>query len=251
MLSAQALAKSYGCDGTLAGVVAFAPEWPTRLNSFGFVDQLDNPTELTIQTGISANVVTVMRDVRVLHNRVGASHAGDAFPASARTGIDNAVTSLCQTPLGGYLQATAPHVGDIFDPTFSATMRVHRRCIRRTGRPDGGPAASTPGSSYYQFLTQQRPHGRPAGPPVLFVQGLADYHHAARERGRVQPRQARRATASSPRSASTRRRSTQTSSAATWTSPSPGSRRSSRASPSRRAPRPARSRPASRDCIIW
>ncbi len=49
-----ALAPSYGADGTLAGVIAFAPEWPTRLNSFGYVDQLENPTELTYRHRVSA-----------------------------------------------------------------------------------------------------------------------------------------------------------------------------------------------------
>ena len=61
VLSAQALAKSYGADGELVGAIVFAPEWPTRMNSFGFLDLLENPDELTILTGISANVVAVMR----------------------------------------------------------------------------------------------------------------------------------------------------------------------------------------------
>jgi hypothetical protein len=178
VLSAQALAKSYGSDGTLAGVVAFAPEWPTRMNSFGFVDELNNPGELTIQTGISEDVVTVMREYAYFYNRVGPSDAGDAFPASARSGIDNAVSTLCQTPLGGYLQATAPHVGDIFDPTFAATTLA---CINQGGPDggtdagaDGGPGCVDPGLGYYNFLQQNILTADPSGPPILYVQGLLD-----------------------------------------------------------------------------
>jgi dienelactone hydrolase len=178
VLSAQALAKSYGSDGVLAGVVAFAPEWPSRLNSFGFVDELNNPGEPTIQTGISEDVVTVMREYAYFYNRVGPGHADDAFPASARSGIDGAVNTLCQTPLGGYLQATAPLVGDIFDPTFAATTLA---CIQQGG-PDGGagagdagPGCVDPGLGYYSFLQQNILTADPSGPPLLYVQGLLDF----------------------------------------------------------------------------
>jgi hypothetical protein len=174
VLSAQALAKSYGCDGTLAGVVAFAPQWPTRMNSFGFVNLLNNPTELTILTGISENVILVLREYAYFANRVGPTHADDGFPVSARSGIDNAVKSLCLTPLGGYLQATAPHVGDMFDPTFLSTMLACIGNAADAGAPDAGPGCADPGLSYYQFLQQNFVTADPAGPPMLYVQGLAD-----------------------------------------------------------------------------
>jgi dienelactone hydrolase len=169
VLSAQALAPTYGADGTLAGVIVFAPEWPTRLNSFGYVDELNNPTELTIETGISENVVTVMRTYAYFYNNVGPTDADDGFPAANRAGIDNAVQTLCQTPLGGYLQAAEPHVGDIFDPTLSSTLLA---CINGDG-PDAG--CVDPGLSFYTFLNDNFVTNDPDGPPVLYVQGLADY----------------------------------------------------------------------------
>ncbi len=168
VLSAQAIARDYGLDGTLAGVIAFAPEWPTRLNSFGYVDELNNPTELTIATGISDNVVTVMRSYAYFYNRVGASDAGDAFPASARSGIDGAATTLCQTPLGGYLQGTATHVGDLFDPTFRTALLD---CIAN-GDTDAG--CVDPAKSWYDYLVANFVTNDAAGAPILYLQGLAD-----------------------------------------------------------------------------
>ena len=170
VLSAQAIAPSYGADGTLVGVIAFAPEWPTRLNSFGYVDQLNNPTELTIATGISENVVTVMRTYAYFYNYVGPTHADDGFPAANRSGIDGAVLSLCETPLGGYLQFNEPLVGDIFDPTLRTTLLA---CIE--GADAGVDAGCVdPGLSLYNFLNQNFVTADPNGPPVLFIQGLSD-----------------------------------------------------------------------------
>ncbi|HEY2744533.1 MAG TPA: hypothetical protein VGL86_07915 [Polyangia bacterium] len=168
VLSAQALARDYGLDGTLVGVIAFAPQWPTRLNSFGYVDQLNNPTELTIATGISDNVVTVMRTYGYFYNHVGAADAGDGFPAASRSGIDGAATTLCQTPLGGYLQATATHVGDLFDPAFRTALLA---CIAN-GAGDAG--CVDPAKSWYGYLVANFVTADATGAPILYVQGLAD-----------------------------------------------------------------------------
>jgi len=164
----QALARDYGLDGTLAGVIAFAPQWPTRLNSFGYVDQLNNPTELTIQTGISDNVVTVMRTYGYFYNRVGAGNAGDGFPAASRGGIGGATMSLCQTPLGGYLQATATHVGDLFDEAFRTALLA---CI---GGGDSAAGCVDPAKRWYDYLETYFVTADATGAPILYLQGLAD-----------------------------------------------------------------------------
>ena len=168
VLSAQALAGTYGVDGTLVGAIVFAPEWPTRFNSFGYVDQLNNLGALTITTGIDENVVTVMRTYAYFYNRVGTTDADDGFPSANRSGIDSAVQSLCQTPLGGYLQAAEPHVGDIFDPALSTSMLA---CINGNGT---GTGCVDPGLSYYNFMAQNFLTADPAGAPILYVQGLDD-----------------------------------------------------------------------------
>ncbi len=184
VLSAEALAKSYGSGGTLAGVITFAPEWPSRLNSFGFVSELNSPGELSIETGISEDVVTAMSMYAYFYNRVGPSHAGDGFPAAKQSQMDTDITTACQTQLGLDLQVSEPHVGDLFDPTFNATMLA---CINGgldggldaggdagADGGDGGPGCVDPGLSYYNFLNQNILTSDPDGPPILFVQGLED-----------------------------------------------------------------------------
>ncbi len=165
VLSAQALDKTYGVGGTLVGVLAFAPEWQTRMNSFGYVDLLSNPTQLTIETGISNPVVAVMRQYAWDSLYVGPTHAGDTFPAANQSGITGAVASLCQTPLGGYLQAADPHIADFEDATFTSTLLA---CI------DGTSGCVDPGLTYYNFMQQNILTSDPEGAPILYVQGLAD-----------------------------------------------------------------------------
>jgi hypothetical protein len=174
VLSAQALVNSYGCDGTLAGVIVFAAEWQTRMNSFGYVDMLNNPSELTIQAGISNPVVAVLRQYAYDSLYLGPAHATDSFPAANQSGIGGAITSLCGTPLGGYLQASDLHISDFIDDTFRTTLLA---CINAgdAGAGDSGSGCVDPGRSYYAFLQQNILTANPAGPPMLYVQGLADY----------------------------------------------------------------------------
>ena len=169
VLSAQALASSYGADGTLVGVVAFAPEWPSRMNSFGYVDMLEHPNELTIETGISDNVVEVMRTYAYFYNYVGATHADDGFPAASRAGIDQAVNNLDEVALGGYLQGTAMRVGDTIDPSLQSSLLA---CIQQGASSSG---CVEPGASYFSFLQNNILTADAQGAPVLMVQGLADY----------------------------------------------------------------------------
>jgi predicted esterase len=168
-LSAQALASSYGAGGDVAAVAVMAPEWPTRWNSFGFQSMLENPTELTIQTGISFNVVEVMRTYAYFSNYVGSVHADDAYPSGQRTSFDGAINSLSQVPLGGFLQANALHVGDFIDDAFRTSLLA---CIHN-GASDPGCVA--PGKGYFDFVTKDQVVPDASGAPVLFVQGLADY----------------------------------------------------------------------------
>ncbi len=169
VLSAQALFSTYGADGDLAGAIVFAPEWPSRLNSFGLVSMLENPTELTIETGISENVVSVLRWYAYFANYLSQADAGDGFPASNQASISAAVNSLCETPLGGYLQGVAVHVGDTMDPTLRSTLLA---CVQGSGQ---GSNCVDPGLSAYQFLSANLLTADPQGAPILYVQGLADY----------------------------------------------------------------------------
>ena len=90
-LSAQALERSYGTEGHLAGVIGFAPEWPTRENAFGYLDMLKNPGGLTIFTGVSKSAIAVLRQyawfgaTRGRPTPATASRPPSAAPSSPRS----------------------------------------------------------------------------------------------------------------------------------------------------------------------
>jgi dienelactone hydrolase len=165
VLSAQALEKTYGAAGKLKGVIAFAPEWPTRDNSFGYRDLLENPNDLTITKGVSFPTVAAMREYAYFSAYVGADHATDAFPAAKRAGVASAITSLCQTPFGGYLQGTFPKVGDQFDPAFHDALLA---CM------NGTAGCVEPAKSYHDFMQKNVLTADATGAPILFIQGIAD-----------------------------------------------------------------------------
>ena len=173
VLSAQSIAGAYGCDGELAAVVAFAPQWPTRLNSFGFVDLLRSPGALTITTGITKSVVAVMRTYAWFANYVGASSAGLGFDAGLRDGLVSSLQSLCVKPLGGAIQGMAFHVGDLLEGSLREGVLA---CI------DGDAVKCTgPAKDFYAYLLDGALHGDPKGAPILYVQGLSDLIMPANE----------------------------------------------------------------------
>ena len=176
VLSAQALAKTYGCDGDLIGAIVFAPEWASRLDSFGYVGEINaQPSDLTISTGITNNVVAAYREYAYFNNYVGAAHATDAFPAAQASTEASMLLSLAQVPFGGYLQGIDPHIVDQFDPTFRASLSA---CM--SGASTGCDARE---SAYLSFLQQNILTADPTGAKVLFVQGLLDEVMTAPQEG--------------------------------------------------------------------
>ncbi len=165
VLSAQALEKTYGAAGKIKGVIAFSPEWPTRDNSFGYRDLLENPLDLTITKGVSSPTVAAMREFSYFSAYLGPGHATDAFPAASRAGVQSAITSMCQTPFGGYIQGVFPKVGDQFDPAFHDALLA---CMKGTA------GCVEPAKSYHDFMQKNVLTGDASGAPILFVQGLAD-----------------------------------------------------------------------------
>ncbi len=163
-LSAQALARTYGADGTVAAVVAFAPQWATRMNSFGYVSILRNPGGLTITTGLSKSAIAVLREYAYFGNHGAPPASG--FPASKRSGLGGAITSMCLVPLGGYIQAFEPRLGDLVDDGLRTSLLA---CVDANG-----VGCAEPGASFYAFLSDNVLHADPQGAPVLIVQGLAD-----------------------------------------------------------------------------
>jgi predicted esterase len=165
VLAAQGLATSYGAGGDVVAAIVFAPEFFSRIGSFGFEQLLRAPDSLTITTGVSKPVVTALRDYAVLYNKLGAASAGLTFPAAKRAGMVDAIDDQCQTPLGGYLQAVAPFVRDLFDDGFRTAMLA---CI------DGGAGCTGIASQLHGWLVNDLVAPDPKGPPVLYIQGLND-----------------------------------------------------------------------------
>ena len=173
VLAAQGLAGSYGPGGDFVGAVAFAAEYFARPGSFGYEAMLEEPSALTISTGVSKPVVAATRDFAFAYNVLGPSSAAVTFPATLQSGMQGAITSLCQTPFGGYVQGAAPVVGDIFDDGFRTSMLA---CL---GSPpadvDGSaPTCSGVAAQFYAWMQHDLVAPDPAGPPVLYVQGLTD-----------------------------------------------------------------------------
>jgi predicted esterase len=165
VLASQGLAKSYGAGGNVVGVVVFAAEYFARLNSVQYVTTLGSPGNLTIAAGVTVPVVVATRDYAFAYNVLGADAGGATFPAASASGIEGALTSLCEVPFGGYIQGAAPHLGDIFDPTFRTSLLS---CI------DGDAGCSGVGSQFYQWMMNDLVPPDPGGAPVLYVQGLSD-----------------------------------------------------------------------------
>jgi predicted esterase len=162
-LSAHSLARADGPGvGTVVATVVFAPEWPIRLESFDYLNMLENPTELTIQEGLSYSSVAVLRQYAFFQDKLG--RGGSAFPSTAAFGLVAAIESQCLVQLGGYIQGTMLHTGDLIDPTLRTGLVS---CIN-------GSACTGDAADYYNFLVSNVLAPDPADGPVLIVQGLLD-----------------------------------------------------------------------------
>ncbi len=174
VLAAQGLAKSYGVAGNIVAAVVFAAEYFARNDSFGYQQLLENPSELSIVTGVTRPVVAVTRDYAFAYNVLGPSSAAVTFPASLQSGVGGSLMSLCEVPFGGYIQGAAPTVGALFDDGFRTSMLA---CLGSPSAPaDGGAAATCSGvaSQFYAWMQNDLVAPDPTGAPVLYVQGLAD-----------------------------------------------------------------------------
>ncbi|MDB4963744.1 MAG: hypothetical protein JWP01_3743 [Myxococcales bacterium] len=165
VLSAQALEHATTGTRTLRAIAALAPEWPISVRSFGYEDVLRNPDRLTVAAGLAAPAVTVLRHYGFLTNRMGLAHGGDAFPATERATIVEAIESLCTVALGGSLNGRQPRLRDLVDPTFRQQVLA---CI------DGGPGCVGTGAAFHHWMQSDYVTADPAGARVLIVQGLAD-----------------------------------------------------------------------------
>jgi len=175
VLASQGLAASYGAAGNVVAAVVFAAEYFARNDSFGYQQLLENPTEPTITTGVTRPVVAATRDYAFAYNVLGPSSATVMFPSSLQSGIQSSLMSMGEVPFGGYIQANAPTVGDLFDDGFRTSLLA---CMDSpVVGADGGAATATcsgVASQFYTWMQNDLVAPDPAGAPVLYVQGLAD-----------------------------------------------------------------------------
>ena len=158
-LSAQALARTYG-DGDVVGVVGFAPGWQVGVDVSGF-------RAPTVSTSYGAGLPAALASLFVdayFTNRVGATHEGDGFGATARSAVLGAIASQCVLQLAVSIPMAAATFGDLFDATFRTSVidcADGRTCVE-------------PGKSYLAFLTSNVLTGDRQGAHVLVVEGLSD-----------------------------------------------------------------------------
>lgn len=166
ILSAQALESTYGVDGQIVAAAVFAPMWQSRLNSFGFVTDMQNATELTVETGITKPVVAELMAYGHSQNYAGPTYDQIAVAAQA-TGLANAAQTLCLQEYGAYLQGVAVHEADLFS---AAEQTSFLACV---ADPTSAGCVD-PGKDLYEFMQGNVLHGDPLGAPILYVQGMLD-----------------------------------------------------------------------------
>ncbi len=157
--SAQALARTYG-DSDVVGVVGFAPGWQVGVDVSGYRADM---VQTTYGAGVPAALASLFVEA-YFTNRVGATHAGDGFAASARAQILQLVSTQCVFQLAQSVPPVAPTFGQLFDPTFRTSVidcADGRTCVE-------------PGMSYLAFLRSNVLTADKLGAKVLVVQGLAD-----------------------------------------------------------------------------
>lgn len=162
VLAAQALEQTYGSGGKLAAVVAVAPQYFTRLNSFGYVNMLRTPDALTVTQGYTKPVVAALRQYAFFTNALG--DGGSAFPSTTAAGTVAALESRCLIDLGGWLPANRQRVRDLIDDALRTSF---------LGCVDGAGCVN-PGKRLYDGLQADLLRGDPNGAPVLYLQGGLD-----------------------------------------------------------------------------
>jgi pimeloyl-ACP methyl ester carboxylesterase len=166
-LSAQALARVYAPELSVDAVVGLAPQWPTRLNSFKFIDALSQPLALTISFGITTSAVVALETYAWWENEVGAGMGTSVFQSQFASGVVAAIRSLCLVEIGGYIQGTELHVQDWLESSLREGLLACAQSATST-------SCAGSGRTLYQLMSSNLVTGDPGGAPVLYIQGDAD-----------------------------------------------------------------------------
>lgn len=164
VLAAQAMERTYGSGGTLSAVVAVAPQFFTRLNSFGYVTMLRSPDAFTVAQGYTKPVIAALRQYAWFENTVGQGLGSTSFPAASSAGTVRALESQCLIALGAWLPSNRTRVRDLIDETLRTSFLS---CVDGTG-------CTGTGKQLYDGLVADIVPGDPNGAPVLYLQGALD-----------------------------------------------------------------------------
>ena len=165
VLAAQGLERTYGSGGSISAIVAVAPEYFTRLNSFGYVTMLRTPDALTVAQGYTKPVVAAQRHYAWFENTLGAGRGVESFPADGGAATVVALETRCLIDLGAWLPINRTRVRDLIDDTLRTTFLA---CV------DGTPGCGPPGRQLYDGFVSDLIPGDPFGAPVLYLQGGLD-----------------------------------------------------------------------------
>lgn len=165
-LSAHSLIHSDGAGvGSLVATVVYAPEWPISMTSFDYDAMLRNPLNLTIAEGLSYSSVAVLREYAFLEDHLAVGHGKDAVPPQFRANLESAIQSQCLVPLGGYIQTSMLHTGDLIEASLRTSLLA---CF------DGQPGCAGDGAAYHDFLVQNILDADATAGPVFIVAGALD-----------------------------------------------------------------------------
>ena len=164
-LAALAISTSYEVGGTLAGVVAFTPNWVSQA-SWGALPLL--ASEYTFKDAVTINTAAI--SYIYTHGELldGAGHGGDVFKPEKRAAVKNFVDTVCLDQAGPALAALGTDITDIYDTAFSISVKTP------AGLGTGcGDAVCT---KWLERFAADRPHisGAAAQVPILLSYGGKD-----------------------------------------------------------------------------
>jgi dienelactone hydrolase len=177
-LSAQSLAASYGvgdASDTLAAVVAFAPEWPIRANSFDLEHMLANPTEDIAfpSFSYSNHAIWAQRAYAFFSNFATTIDPGAGFPPDKRSAYVSILDSACgEVAIGGEIYAAGGIPPVTFAALFDPDLRVSLLACMQGGDTDPGCVGT--GKELADRFASNVLTADAHGAPILYVQGLAD-----------------------------------------------------------------------------
>ena len=161
-LSTQALASSYGLEGSLVGAVAFAPLWLTGRTWGGVLSPIGMQN-----TTANASLLALQLLYFYGHGELYDGPGGGTvmFREAKRAQVKTNLTALCYGELTSSMRSLGDTPPDYFDAGFAT--RVGDCAL-------GGDCTSDDAKRWRPRFTVDRPRLDPAGAPVVVLQGGAD-----------------------------------------------------------------------------